>query len=384
MLPFPRCRALSASLLLASVAACGGGDAGAKALPAGSDPRVGVPGWRAQAAAAVGGAEADEREQLFNVVSVAEDPEGRFYVLNVGDRRILVFDTVGKYLRTVGREGRGPGEFIAPRTLAPVGADGLYVLDLMQRRISRFRRSDGGHLSDFTVGAWGKQVPRDMRASQTGTVAVEFRPGPSIGGGGGKPALVPIDTVTGEVRRDAAVEVDSVRRLETSAETKGARRVQLIDAPFTARPVWAVDARGSIVFGTGTEYAVFRADSGKVRPAFRVAASAQPVTDRDREEWLGQPTRESLRGKVSFPANKPFYTGLLMDPAGLVWLEVPTASGARSWAVHDPSGRLLGQVEFAEGQRLMHVSRGSLYVVQTDADGVETVRRFRLSRGEPA
>jgi hypothetical protein len=329
----------------------------------------------------VGGANAKDGEELFTVVSVAEDPEGRFYVLNVGDKRILVFDTAGTHLRTLGREGRGPGELVAPRTLAPVGSDGLYVLDLMQRRISRFRRSDGRHLSDLTLGAWNKQMPFDMRASVSGAVAVEFRPGPMLGGARGKPGLVPVDTATGEVRAAEAVEIDTVRRFEATSENGRTRRVQMMDAPFAARPVWAVDQRGALVFGTGSEYAVFRAEQGKVREAFRrSAAPSLPVTDRDREEWFEQPTRESLRGKVSFPKHKPFYAALLVDPAGLVWLNVPSTSAGATWAVHDGGGRALGEVTFAPGQHLMHVSRGSMYVVETDEDGVETLHRFRLSR----
>ncbi|HYW05379.1 MAG TPA: 6-bladed beta-propeller [Longimicrobium sp.] len=369
-------------LLVAPLSACqadkGGGT---PTVAAAATPQVTVPGWRAGDPVSVGGVNAKDGEELFTVVSVAEDPEGRFYVLNVGDKRILVFDTAGTHLRTLGHEGRGPGEFVAPRTLAPVGSDGLYVLDLMQRRISRFRRSDGRHLSDVTVGAWKKQMPYDMRASLGGAVAVEFRPGPTIGGGRGNPGLVPVDTITGEVRAAEAVEIDTVRRFEATSEQGKARRVQLMDAPFAARPVWAVDQRGAFVFGTGSEYAVFRAEQGKVQEVFRRPAEPLlPVTNRDREEWFGQPTRESLRGKVSFPKHKPFYAALLVDPAGLVWLNVPSGSPGRMWAVHDGSGRSLGKVTFAPGQRLMHVSRGSMYVVETDEDGVETLHRFRLSR----
>lgn len=59
--------------------------------------------------------------------TIATDPDGRIYVLDVGDHRIAVFDRDGRHLRDIGRRGGGPGEFLRPVGLA-VGADGVITV----------------------------------------------------------------------------------------------------------------------------------------------------------------------------------------------------------------------------------------------------------------
>ena len=50
--------------------------------------------------------------------TVACDAEGNIYVVDSGAKNIKKFNSHGKFLKTIGREGQGPGEFLAPRLLA--------------------------------------------------------------------------------------------------------------------------------------------------------------------------------------------------------------------------------------------------------------------------
>lgn len=38
-----------------------------------------------------------------------QGPDGNYYVPDVRDNRIVVFDSDGNYLRSIGRDGEGPG-----------------------------------------------------------------------------------------------------------------------------------------------------------------------------------------------------------------------------------------------------------------------------------
>jgi hypothetical protein len=63
-------------------------------------------------------------------VRVVEDDAGNVYVLDSQVSEILVFSPEGEYLRTVGREGEGPGEFrnAADMFLRPDGVIGVIVV----------------------------------------------------------------------------------------------------------------------------------------------------------------------------------------------------------------------------------------------------------------
>ena len=51
--------------------------------------------------------------------------------------RVQVYDNDGRFLRSFGNRGQGPGEFVRPRGLAVVG-DRVVVEDISMRRLSHF------------------------------------------------------------------------------------------------------------------------------------------------------------------------------------------------------------------------------------------------------
>ncbi len=113
--------------------------------------------------------------------SVTVDPQGkRVYAVDLGgvsseQHRVRVFDAAsGEHLQDIGRRGNGPGEFNLPRDLA-IGLDGrLYVVDGGNFRVVVFDR-DGRYLHSF--GSVGKQYgqfarPKEIAADRDGNVYV--------------------------------------------------------------------------------------------------------------------------------------------------------------------------------------------------------------------
>ncbi len=113
--------------------------------------------------------------------SVTVDPSGsRVYAVDLGGvsselHRVRVFDAVsGTHLMDIGRRGSGPGEFNLPRDLA-IGKDGrLYVVDGGNFRVVVFDR-DGLYLQSF--GSVGKQYgqfarPKEIAIDREGNVYV--------------------------------------------------------------------------------------------------------------------------------------------------------------------------------------------------------------------
>ena len=59
----------------------------------------------------------------------AADAAGNIYVLDVDAKRVVVFDSAGKHLRTLGRAGQGPGEMQFPNTITVTPDGRVSVLD---------------------------------------------------------------------------------------------------------------------------------------------------------------------------------------------------------------------------------------------------------------
>jgi DNA-binding beta-propeller fold protein YncE len=113
--------------------------------------------------------------------SVTVDPAGtRVYAVDLGgvsseNHRVRVFDAQsGEHLMDIGKRGSGPGEFNLPRDLA-IGLDGrLYVVDGGNFRVVVFDR-DGRYLQSF--GSVGKQYgqfarPKEIAVDREGNLYV--------------------------------------------------------------------------------------------------------------------------------------------------------------------------------------------------------------------
>ncbi len=60
----------------------------------------------------------EEDEFLFGVLTqITSDEEGNIYLLDAQLHQVLVFSSQGEFIRTIGREGEGPGEFNRPSSL---------------------------------------------------------------------------------------------------------------------------------------------------------------------------------------------------------------------------------------------------------------------------
>jgi hypothetical protein len=68
-------------------------------------------------------------ELLGHRTQVARDSRGFYFASNNDADKIIVYDSSGRFLRTIGRAGRGPGEFNSVHNLAAGPGDTLYVFE---------------------------------------------------------------------------------------------------------------------------------------------------------------------------------------------------------------------------------------------------------------
>jgi hypothetical protein len=78
----------------------------------------------------------DENYQFFRIRDIKVDKRRNIYVLDQGNFRVQIFNEKGLYLRTLGRQGQGPGEFQRPVQIAiDKGKDIVYVKDYPRLKV---------------------------------------------------------------------------------------------------------------------------------------------------------------------------------------------------------------------------------------------------------
>lgn len=340
------------------------------------------PGWSVEeifTLGSVGDLGAAGPEVFGRISSVVADGEGNVYVADRQAREIRVFGPDGGYVRTLGREGRGPGEIGLLYSLAWLG-DTLAVLDPRNARVGLF--ADGAW-----AGSWNWQpLTGDVRWARSGDGAAYVWVVRKLSGA----------TERVYVRHTSAGPADTIPapRLPEEMRSVVCNRpdgvMSFFDVPFAPKLVYAFAPGGELAVVPGGEYRIAFLDAaGDTVRVVERARPRVPVGDSEWEEGL-RPYRElreripgaRCEGEMARPAEKPAIRHLLFDGEGRMWVESITPEGF-AWEVFDGQGRLLGSLPAPPRQERVppYVRGNRLYLVDADSLDVQYVRAFQVGDG---
>jgi hypothetical protein len=345
----------------------------------------------------------DSLYQLATVMGAVRLSDGSIAVATMSTNNIRVYDARGRYVRAVGRRGQGPGEFRQVMGLTRRPGDTLAVND--SREEIEFYSADGKfgrglrHLSHSRgLVLSGFHLFADGSFARTSWPQAHNAPGSRWTDSLDVIAVTKSDTSGRMISRHPAMEFTKTPAL-----------------PF-AQPV--TFAPGGFIVADNDGYWVGYANRYEIRRhrldgtlhlITRAPWTPTPVRDRDKERYkeftinLGAEgggrvdprlleQRKKMMDDVSFAPNLPAYAQMLVDSDRNLWVSdaaldwylaqgfsrVP--AGPVAWRVFDRDGRWLGSVTMPPRFRPMDI--GSEYVLGLwrDADDVEHVRLYRLTK----
>jgi hypothetical protein len=341
----------------------------------------------------VGAAEGREWETFANVFDVTFDRHGNLYVLDAGNRRVHVFDRTGAHLRSFGRQGGGPGEFLAPVGLA-VTSEGQLAVNDMGRQGLQLLTLEGKPVRTVAGDAGTMMIGR-VRAHPRGGVIGMTQAAPATGD---LPTSTPPRSVSW-LASDAPVRVlynapaQAVTHGEDGPKEPG--QLVVVGTPvFTPQLHWAVLPNGIAAAHT-VHYRVTIADESG-RPLRILERDIQPrkVTKRDRDRFIaeqadapavfvgaGGSARPPMPPVTSFADIMPVISGIAADPEGRIWIR-RTAGDDRVIDIIDAGGRYLGTVRGASLPAAFG-PEGMVAYIENDELGITrvAVRNVSLSSG---
>ncbi|HEU0014452.1 MAG TPA: 6-bladed beta-propeller [Longimicrobium sp.] len=333
--------------------------------------------WRAVEELRVGSM--DGVDALAGPAALEVDALGRLYVLDVETKQVRVFDAAGRLVRSIGREGRGPAEFVQPVGMAWSPGGLLWVLDPGQGRFTAFDTTGAPrrtlpHASGSVVMPWPGRFDRAGRLYDAT--------------GGSAPSLLRIDAATGRSER-LALPVHEPERFVLDRD--GTQHTAFV--PFSPRLAWALDGDGRVWSGTGDRYRLgLHAPGGDTLRIVERAAPPVPVSRAEREAL--PPALKAFAeqgGRVDLsriPRYKPAFTQVQVDDRGYLWVRpsLPAGEPNASFDVFEPEGRYLGRVHlpFPLLDALPWIVRGHhLYAVVLSDAGYPQIVRLRLHGRTP-
>lgn len=391
-MPFqpPRIAAALPPIALIALAACSrGADDAAFRDPASAR----APEWTVEArpSLTIGHEDGGAKDRLFNVLAAVRRPDGAV-VLGDGTGELRFFDATGRFVRAVGRKGKGPGEFQLPRRIVRIRGDSLAVWDGTQARLTVYD----------SAGVLGRMQQPAFAAGYMPDVAAVFADGGMMVRAGSNAramlsrtgiyhdsatfaALAPDGRPLRTLGRFPAGEVYIVHQaggvgwshLPFSPELAHAGAPDafyLADSDTNRITVWSADGR------------LLRTLKGPFEPR-RVTLADLRRLRREKLAEISDPARRAVTERglrdAPIPRRTPAMGAVAVDADGRLWVqESPRPGGyAARWAVLGADGRVAALVRMPRRWWVYEIGRDYVLVGDRDEDDVEQVKLFALRHG---
>lgn len=310
----------------------------------------------------IGVIEGDEYDMLSFPNDLEVDADGNIYVMDWQQDYIRAYDNEGRYMRTMARKGRGPGEFESPAYFK-ISIDGKLVLHGARHRQLDILDLAGNHLSGFKLTGICSGLELDgknhiyyqktsyntvnltgaeQRIERTKTICRTDLDGknPFIFG-----------NFRGEI----------MSRKKTNAVSSSSVRYR--DAYTT---VWVVDSRGRLYAGYNEHYQMSVYDpDGKL--IFKFGREFTPL----KKPYY---KKDSFLSEY-FPA---FFRDPFFDEEGNLWLRQYNKEDEQGvkYDIFSPEGVYLKQVVVP--LLIKEIKNGKIYSIFKDEEEYAFVKRFRV------
>lgn len=350
----------------------------------------------------IDGIEAD----LSRIVHLAVDSHGRIVVAQPDDGYLLVFDSSGSLIGHFGRSGSGPGEFQSIVTARGWVADTFWQADGRSRRVSFWRLPDSLLRDEQLLHAGSDRPAAPPGVGRLiGPHVVSVLPGGAVivrgsflraEGDRGWATQIRDSAAVVLLRKDGDGPPDAIVATWPPVSAgclylfRGAPRVELECLKW----VWGIAPDGSRI-----AYAAIGVDDPRPKAVHVVVVSPTGATifarqvpvrlfeltpsdvDSIRTEVMGRAARDGRRLDEDAVRTPGFFrpiTRLVVGRDETTWLKVRVSRSEYRWLVLGPCGASLKWVSLPQNFRLEVAERGRVWGTERDADGIQSVLRYRI------
>jgi hypothetical protein len=296
-------------------------------------------------------------EYMFSYIrSIAVDEEERIYVLDWKEALVKVFDLNGKYLKTIGKKGQGPGEFQSPLTLMITSQNELVVEDIA--RALSFFSLEGKfirNLSTATIRALSFDI--DSEGNMIANVIVREKENPRY-------ELRKFDSELNFLYALGSSPLPSVNRSGFN--------------PFIPTIRAAINQKDQIITGYPEKYEIkiFDKSGTFIR---RIMKEYDPV------EITEEEIKEATEGlppdmKFSIPKYHNAYSWFITDDEGRIFVRTyeRTADGKGYYCdVFDEEGKYIAKILLSFTPRIW--KNNKIYTIEEDEEGYQYIKRYKAT-----
>ena len=336
---------------------------------------------------------------LSSVADVTVGRDGSLYVADGQAHAVRGFSADGRRVSTLGREGRGPGEFQSPASLGWRG-DTLVASDPFASRLVGFLPG-GRHAFTRTFTALDGFLPRMILADGR-TLGARILLSKDVAEG----RQTTTDRLIAESPAGPARVIARLPLRHHMAHVRVGSGDNASEAffaqPFGDWDLHGVDPRGRWIVSVSrpaaesarSRFAVtWRSPSGATLRTSTVPYAPAPLARGAVRDTIAAYAKEfarvfpglsetrlagMIRATVFVPRNLPPVASLVAGLDGSTWVRRAGAGPTATWMVFDERGRHVAYVTAPAEARLRAADRNTAWAVEKDADDVPYVVRYRV------
>ena len=306
----------------------------------------------------LGGPEAQGDYAFGEIRTFIVDDAGSIYVLDSQASHVKVFDKAGKYVRTIGRQGQGPGELESPMTLSFNRTSGELAVHQASRRMSYFK-TDGTFLRHLSFKEmWALRGRVDSKGNIYITEGIVDQTDPRY-----------------ELKKlgpDASVIAVLAKSPAPNASVKY--------NPFMAISYFQLDRADNLVYGYPetyeiqffgpTDHKVFKKISRAYDP---VTVTAEEKAEREKDVPSG------MTVNFDFSKYHSAYTRFFLSDLGHLFVQTweKTKDGKFVHDIFDAEGKFIGRIPLKPSG--VEILKGKYYALEEDEDGYQLVKRYAVT-----
>lgn len=303
----------------------------------------------------IGEAEGREEYMFQEIGAISVDEAERIYISDWKESQIKVYDQSGKYIRTIGRKGQGPGEFQRIKRIQILPHNELLVYDGNVRRLSFFSLEGSFNNSkSISVISAIDLMMNSKREIIANTVQLNPQSAQAV-------------TSIGIYDSDFKL----VRTIITSEPED-------VLMPFLPFNVWTILKDETILIGFNKSYELQILNfQGKLIKKIIKDFAPVKITMAEKRETLKR-LEQPMNKEV--PDFHPAFRRVTDDEEGRLFVETweqPDFGDGHIYNVHDKQGKFISTLVLKFPPKVW--KKGKLYTIETDEDGYQYVKRYKVT-----
>lgn len=328
---------------------------------------------------------------------VAVDNAGRIYVHdgpNTGKRTILVYGPEGSYITNLGRNGRGPGEFLSINQIL-FQSEMIHVYDGRMELVHTFHQDSLTYADTKYLHPENLKSYPELQQINAGIYPLAIRPDNKY--------LVKYSQYSfPNFWQPEDENVDAYHRYYLLSSDGSTLEKKLLVQGFSFimpglntesdlfdnSPLFGVMDNGEFVAGWTREFLLkFYDQEGEYLNAFYFPVKKISLTHQSAEKWIrSQGYNNSITEDlisdlrdVVLPNDWPALHSIIVDSENRIWASrIIGESEVFEWWILNKNGELVARFEWPRKNEIMEIKGDYLYTLEADEAGVSSIVKYRI------